>query len=77
MKRNILVTMGILILIGFAIQGFVGAIGGIFLTTIIGIVYGTVKRDKRLVKWSAAALMITIFCIMVCYGWLLITANSQ
>lgn len=77
MKRNILVTMGILILTGFAIQGFVGAIGGIFLTTIIGIVYGTVKRDKRLVKWSAAALMITIFCIMACYGWLLITANSQ
>lgn len=74
MKRNILVTMGILVLIGFAVQGFVGAIGGIFLTTVVGIVYGTVKRDKKLVKWSAAALMITIFCIMVCYGWLLLAS---
>lgn len=76
MKRNILITMGILVLIGFAVQGFVGAIGGIFLTTIVGIVYGTVKRDKKLVKWSAAALMITIFCIMTCYGWLLLTSGK-
>ena len=76
MKRNILVTMGILVLIGFAVQGFVGAIGGIFLTTVVGIVYGTVKRDKKLVKWSAAALMITIFCIMACYGWLLLTSGK-
>lgn len=74
MKRNILVTMGILVLIGFAVQGFVGAIGGIFLTTVVGIVYGTVKRDKKLVKWSAAALMIAIFCIMACYGWLLLAS---
>lgn len=76
MKRNILVTMGILVLIGFAVQGFVGAIGGIFLTTVVGIVYGTVKRDKKLVKWSAAALMIAIFCIMVCYGWLLLASGK-
>ena len=76
MKRNILITMGILVLIVFAVQGFVGAIGGIFLTTIVGIVYGTVKRDKKLVKWSAAALMITIFCIMACYGWLLLTSGK-
>ena len=67
MKRNILVTMGILILTGFAVQGFVGAIGGLFLTTLVGIVYGTLKKDKKLVKWSAAALMITLLCIMVCY----------
>ena len=76
MKRNILITMGILILIGFALQGFIGTIGGIFLTTFTGIIYGTAKKDKQLVKWSAAALMITIFCIMVCYGWLLLTAEK-
>lgn len=67
MKRNILITMGILILTGFAVQGFVGAIGGLLLTTLVGIVYGTAKKDKKLVKWSASALLITIFCTMICY----------
>lgn len=72
MKRNILITMGILILAGFVVQGFIGAIGGIFLITIIGILYGAIKKDKKLVRWSAAALMITVFCIMAFYGWLLL-----
>ena len=76
MKRNILITMGILLLIGFALQGFIGALVGLLLTTLIGIIYGTARKDKQLVKWSAAALMITIFCIMVCYGWLLLTAEK-
>ena len=75
-KKSILFALAALVLIGFAVQGFVGAIGGIFLTTVVDIVYGTVKRDKKLVKWSAAALMITIFCIMACYGWLLLTSGK-
>ena len=67
MKRNILITMGILILIAFAFQGLFGAVAGILLASIIGIVYGTVKHDKAFVKWSAVALVISILCIIPFY----------
>lgn len=67
MKRNILITMGILILIGFAISGFFGAIGGIFIASIIGMIYGAVKHSKPFIKWSAAALAISIVCIILFY----------
>lgn len=70
MKRNILTTMGILILIAFAFQGFFGAVAGILLASIIGIVYGAVKHDKVFVKWSAVALVISILCIIAFYLFL-------
>lgn len=67
MKRNILITMGILVLVGFAVQGMVGAVAGIFVASIVGLVYGAVKRDKLFVKWSAFALVITILCVIAFY----------
>lgn len=67
MKRNILITMVILILVGFAVQGIFGAVAGIFVASIIGVVYGAMKRDKLLVKWSSITLVITILCVILFY----------
>lgn len=67
MKRNILTTMGLLILIGFALSGFFGAVAGVLVAAIIGMVYGAVKHDKPFIKWSAIALVIAILCIILFY----------
>ena len=67
MKRNILTTMGILILIGFAVSGFFGAIAGIFVAAGMDLVYGAVKQNKPFIKWSAVALAISIICILLFY----------
>ena len=47
MKNNILITMGILILAGLAFQGIFGVAGGILVASIIGIVYGVIKKNKQ------------------------------
>ena len=43
MKNNILITMGILVLLGVAVQGLFGIVAGVFLSAILGIIYGAVK----------------------------------
>ena len=46
MKNNILITMGILVLLGVAVQGLFGIVAGVFLSAILGIIYGAVKKEQ-------------------------------
>lgn len=71
MKNNILITMGILVLLGVAIQGLFGIVAGVFLSAILGIVYGAVKRNKRFLRWPVIALTIDIICIILFYLYLM------
>lgn len=70
MKNNILITMGILVLLGIAIQGVFGIITGVLLSAILGIIYGAVKKNKQFLRWSVIALTIDILCIIVCFLYL-------
>lgn len=70
MKNNILITMGILVLLGIAIQGVFGIIAGVLLAAILGIIYGAVKKNKQFLRWSVIALTIDILCIIVCFLYL-------
>ncbi len=63
--------MGILVLLGIAIQGLFGIVAGVFLSAILGIVYGAVKRNKRFLRWSVIALTIDIICIILFYLYLM------
>lgn len=70
MKNNILITMGILVLLGIAIQGVFGIIAGVLLSAILGIIYGVVKKNKQFLRWSVIALTIDILCIIVFFLYL-------
>lgn len=70
MKNNILITMGILVLLGIAIQGVFGIIAGVLLSAILGIIYGAVKKNKQFLHWSVIALTIDILCIIVFFLYL-------
>lgn len=70
MKNNILITMGILVLLGIAIQGVFGIIAGVLLSAILGIIYGAVKKNKQFLRWSVIALTIDILCIIVFFLYL-------
>lgn len=52
--------MAILILVGLAVQGIFGVAAGILVSSIIGIIYGTVKKNRQFVKWSVTALVIDL-----------------
>ena len=67
MKNNILITMGILVLLGIAVQGLFGIVAGVFLSAILGIIYGAVKKNKQFLRWSVIALTIDIICIILFY----------
>lgn len=71
MKNNILITMGILVLLGVAIQGLFGIVTGVFLSAILGIVYGAIKKNKRFLRWSVIALTSDIICIILFYLYLM------
>ena len=47
--------MAILILVGLAVQGIFGVAAGILVSSIIGIIYGTVKKNRQFVKWSVSS----------------------
>ena len=53
--------MGILVLLGIAIQGLFGIVAGVFLSA------GAVKKNKRFLRWSVIALTIDIICIILFY----------
>lgn len=59
--------MAILILVGLAVQGIFGVAAGILVFSIIGIIYGTVKKNRQFVKWSVTALVIDLICIVLFY----------
>ena len=67
MKNNILITMGILVLLGIAVQGLFGIVAGVFLSAILGIIYGAVKKNNQFLRWSVIALTIDIICIILFY----------
>ena len=67
MKNNILITMGILVLLGVAVQGLFGIVAGVFLSAILGIIYGAVQKNKQCLRWSVIALTIDIICIILFY----------
>ena len=52
-------------------QGLFGIVAGVFLSAILGIVYGAVKRNKRFLRWSVIALTIDIICIILFYLYLM------
>ena len=72
MKNNILITMGILVLLGVAVQGLFGIVAGVFLSAILGIIYGAVKKNKQFLRWSVIALTIDIICIIPFYVGLIV-----
>lgn len=72
MKNNILITMGILVLLGVAVQGLFGIVAGVFLSAILGIIYGAVKKNKQFLRWSVIALTIDIICIILFYFCLIL-----
>lgn len=63
--------MGFIILIGFVVQGIFGIAAGILISAIIGIGYGVLKKDSKLIKWSSIALFIDVACIITFYTCLI------
>lgn len=62
MKNNILITMGLLIVVGLAVADIAGVAIGILLASIVGMIYGYGKKDKQFVKWSVIAFVIDVLC---------------
>ena len=67
MKNYILITMGILVLLGVAVLGLFGIVAGVFLSAFLGIIYGAVKKNKQILRRSVIALTIDIICIILFY----------
>ena len=76
MKNNILITMGILVLLGVAVQGLFGIVAGVFLSAILGIIYGAVKKNKQFLRWSVIALTIDIICMPDSIGHVAFTSQN-
>lgn len=60
MKNNILITMGILVLLGVAVQGLFGIVAGVFLSAILGIIYGAVKKTSSFCAGQSSHLPSTL-----------------
>ena len=60
MRNRILMTMGIVVIAGIAMQGIFGMIAGIIVASIIGIVYALIKKDKLMRKWSLIVFILSI-----------------
>lgn len=64
MRRDILIALGFIMLIGFLTIGFFIFPIGITLCASIGLYYGYRKHDKPFIKWSAVALIIGIIFLI-------------
>lgn len=62
--------MGILVLLGMAIQGVFGIVASVFLAAMLGIIYGAAKKNKQFLRWSVIALTIDIICLILSYLYL-------
>ena len=60
-------TMGIIVIVGIAIQGIIGIIAGIIVASIVGIVYALIKKDKLMKKWSVVVFILSIVCLILFY----------
>ena len=60
-------TMGIVVIVGIAMQGIIGIIAGIIVASIVGIVYALIKKDKLMKKWSVVVFILSIVCLILFY----------
>lgn len=60
MRSRILITMGIIVIVGITVLGITGAIAGIIVASIVGIVYAVIKKDKLIKKWSIISFILII-----------------
>ena len=67
MRNRILMTMGIVVSVGIAMQGIIGIIAGIIVASIVGIVYALIKKDKLMKKWSVVVFIFSIVCLTLFY----------
>ena len=67
MRNRILMTMGIVVIVGSAMQGIIGIIAGIIVASIVGIVYALIKKDKLMKKWSVVVFIFSIVCLTLFY----------
>lgn len=56
-------VMGIIVIVGIAMQGIIGIIAGIIVASIVGIVYAFIKKDKLMKKWSVVVFILSIVCL--------------
>ena len=59
--------MGIVVIVGIAMQGIIGIIAGIIVASIVGIVYALIKKDKLMKKWSVVVFIFSIVCLTLFY----------
>lgn len=57
--------MGVLVLIGLIFQGVFGVAAAIFLSAIIGIVYGIAKKDRQIRNGSVIAWILDVICMVL------------
>ena len=67
MRNRILMTMGIVVIVGIAMQGIIGINAGIIVASIVGIVYALIKKDKLMKKWSVVVFIFSIVCLTLFY----------
>ena len=67
MRNRILMTMGLVVSVGIAMQGIIGIIAGIIVASIVGIVYALIKKDKLMKKWSVVVFIFSIVCLTLFY----------
>ena len=67
MRNRILMTMGIVVIVGIAMQGIIGIIAGIIVASIVGIDYALIKKDKLMKKWSVVVFIFSIVCLTLFY----------
>lgn len=74
MKPTILQIMAFIIIIGIITQGIFGIAISIFISAIIGIVYGIIKENRPFILWSSIAFTIDVICII---AFILLLMNSN
>lgn len=67
MRNSLLTIAGLICLAGFALQGVFGLAAGIWISAIGGIVYGSLKRDKLVLRYALLALVIYLAGITAFY----------
>lgn len=64
MEGKVKIAMAVLVIIGMIVQGIFGIAIGIFISAVIGVIFGIMKKNKLFVKWSMIALVIDTVCII-------------
>ncbi len=67
MRSGILITTGIIVIVGIAMQSIIGIITGMIVASIVGMVYAFSKKDKLMKKWSVIIFILSIACLALFY----------